>query len=190
MLESLRIATDASSGARCPPGQARITNAFGRLRAAFVVHAVGPYFPAAGAADAAAASAAAVAQLGSAYREALRLAAGAAARSVGVPPAPFHNEPKRRAGKHGEREGVRLSCPAMYHKCERNEILCHTFEAAVSLEMAEQTVGFPGGRSVLGLAWMRDQTSPTDSDRQSKRGGKTGVWEGIKERGQGGGWMD
>eukprot|EP00961_Rhodomonas_salina_P180731 2439275-Rhodomonas_salina.1 len=43
LLESLRITADGD-GIRCPPGQARITNACGNLNAKFVIHAVGPYF--------------------------------------------------------------------------------------------------------------------------------------------------
>ncbi len=100
LRESLLIKPADGSGLRCPPGQARITNAAGRLRARFVVHAVGPYFPAAaassggggggGGASAAAEGEAAVERLllAAAYRDALRLAAAAAARSVGAAPPP------------------------------------------------------------------------------------------------------
>jgi O-acetyl-ADP-ribose deacetylase len=60
----------------CPTGSARLTKAYGRLKAKWVIHAVGPRYEG---------KPADAGRLASAYRESLRLAARAGAKTVAFP---------------------------------------------------------------------------------------------------------
>ena len=138
LRESLSIAFAAGTTVRCPPGQARITNATGRLRAAFVVHAVGPYFPAAAftpGPDAAAAEA----LLASAYRAAFDLAAAAAARSIGLPATCDRAVPAALALSDSPRSSLRRrDPPAAFPAISCGVRRCpHSVGAAVALREAD-----------------------------------------------------
>lgn len=76
LLLACRSLPEVRRGVRCPTGEARITPAFGKLRARWVVHAVGPRFRGDGT-DAR--------LLASAIRSALTLAEQYGARSVALP---------------------------------------------------------------------------------------------------------
>lgn len=76
LLLACRSLPEVRPGVRCPTGEARITPAFGKLRARWVVHAVGPRFRGDGQ-DAR--------LLASAIRSALTLAEQYGARSVALP---------------------------------------------------------------------------------------------------------
>src|SRR5688572_22331858 len=67
---------EAKKHGGCPTGSARLTKAYGRLKAKWVIHAVGPRYEG---------KPANAGQLASAYRESLRLAAQVGAKTVAFP---------------------------------------------------------------------------------------------------------